>query len=262
MRACSSRTCTVSNTLSEPIFLHLHSSAAICTIYPLLLENFHGFTPRHAEAGLAVHRCRQSAAAAGLPAPAGQPARCAPAHRLFADYRCHAAAGGAQPGPVPGRGAECGAAQAVPQLGPAGGSLHQRPGESGAPADAHDGVGTLWQRKPAQGADVEPHGRLRADRAARCQHGGGSGWQDRGDSVLVLDPQRGAAASAARGRPGSDREGSRPEAGQADRDGAVRHGGGAGSQKHCRLHRGRTVQCRGRAAGRGQGAALYRRCLA
>lgn len=45
-------------------------------------------------------------------------------------------------------------------------------------------------------------------------------------------------------------------------DGAGRHAAGAGAEPHRRLHRGRTLQCRGRDAGRGQGAALYRRRLA
>ena len=57
-----------------------------------------------------------------------------------------------------------------------------------------------------------------------------SGRQDGGDSVLVLDPQRGAAAPAARPGPGSDRRRQPgPEAGQAGRDGARRHAAGAGA---------------------------------
>ena len=50
--------------------------------------------------------------------------------------------------------------------------------------------------------------------------------------------------------------------GQPDRDGAGRHAAGAGAEAHRWLHRGRALQCGGRDAGRGQGAALHRRRLA
>ena len=155
-------------------------------------------------------------------------------------------------------------AHAAAQLGAGDRGLHLGTGQRGAPAVAHDRLGALRQSGAGQGGGLEPRRRLGPDGDAGDQQRQDLGgktvaipfWYSIHNVVLqYLLRENGLTPVSRRTRAGGGR-------GQPDRDGAGRHAAGAGAEAHRWLHRGRALQCGGRDAGRGQGAALHRRRLA
>ncbi len=247
-------------------------SSRRCAIPPPCPESScHGFPfpiplrhPRHATAASRAATCcacpappprvaLRAAVRRRCPCPGLQGRRRAGAHRLPADHRRHAAAGGPRPQrPVRSRGpAHRGAAHVL--LSGRSWSRPSSPARSTWCTCCRPP--RCWVRYgsegPGQGRGLEPH----VDGSAltvgqRHPQRQGSGRQDRRDPVLVLDPQHRAAAAAARQRPdavGQPRNATLPaQRGQPRHAGAARHGAGAGRQVDRGLHRGRALQRRGR----------------